>query len=464
VIWESCLDRLQGELPSQQFNTWLRPLQPDWDDNAHSLRLLAPNRWVVEYVNDKYLQRIRELISEVAGGVADVSLEVGSRPRRAALVEAVAPVAVAARPPVAAPSPAPAVVSVEASEPRRVEVPAGRSGIDPVQTFDSFVAGKSNEMARAASMQVADNPGRGYNPLFIYGGVGLGKTHLMHAMGNQILANKPGARVVYLRSEDFVNHMVSAVRNKTMEEFKRYYRSLDALFIDDIQFFQGKEWSQEELFHTFNALVDGGKQIVLTSDRFPKEIEGLEERLKSRFGWGLTVQVEPPELETRVAILVRKAEQMGMVLGRDVAFFIAQKIRGHVRELEGALKRVMAHAQFRGEAVTPDLAREALRDVLAMQARLVTIDNIQRTVAEYSRVKLSDLLGPARNRSLARPRQMAMALAKELTSHSLPEIGDAFGGRDHTTVLHAVRKIAALRSENTDVDEDWRNLVRILSS
>ena len=456
MIWESCLDRLQGELPSQQFNMWLRPLQPDWDGSSHRLRLFAPNRFVLDWVNDKYLVRIRELINELDGNAALVSVEIGSKPK--------------------APAAAPAKSTTAAVAPKTHEAPAGghkategvaaayRNGLDPGQSFDNFVAGKSNEMARAAAQQVADNPGKGYNPLFIYGGVGLGKTHLMHAVGNSMLLRNPGAKIVYLPSERFVNELVRSLQTNTINEFKRYYRSVDALLIDDIQFFVNKDRSQEEFFHTFNALVEGGQQIILTSDRFPKEIDGLEERLKSRFGWGLTVHVEPPELETRVAILVRKADSVGVLLPQDIAFFIAQKIRGNVRELEGALKRVIAHANFKGQAITADLARDALRDLLAMQARLISVDNIQRTVAEYYKIKMVDLLSPKRNRSLARPRQMAMALAKDLTSHSLPEIGEAFGGRDHTTVLHGCRKIVELRNSNTDVEEDWRNLSRLLTS
>lgn len=464
VVWENCLDRLQDELPSQQFNMWLRPLQPDWDDAQHKLRLFAPNRFVLDWVSEKYLARIRELVREFDGTPAQVSVEVGSRPRAAAASAGV--IAVARKPVAETPRVIEtAGVATSAEEKRTEALPAAyRHGLDPRSTFENFVAGKSNEMARAAAQQVADNPGKGYNPLFIYGGVGLGKTHLMHAVGNAMLVRNPGAKIVYLQSERFVNEMIRAVQTNTMNEFKRYYRSVDALLIDDIQFFVGKDRSQEEFFYTFNALVEGGQQIILTSDRFPKEIEGLEERLKSRFGWGLTVHVEPPELETRVAILVQKAEDMGIALPHDIAFFIAQKIRGNVRELEGALRRVIAHASFKGQVITADLARDALRDLLAMQARLISIDNIQRTVAEYYKIKLADLLSPKRNRSVARPRQVAMALAKELTSHSLPEIGEAFGGRDHTTVLHGCRKIVELRNSNTDVEEDWRNLTRLLTS
>lgn len=331
-------------------------------------------------------------------------------------------------------------------------------------TFDNFVEGKSNQLARAAAMQVAENPGFAYNPLFIYGGVGLGKTHLMHAIGNYLKAKKPNAKVVYLHSETFVATMVTALQLNSINEFKRFYRSVDALLIDDIQFFAGKERSQEEFFHTFNALLEGGQQIILTSDRYHKEINGLEERLKSRFGWGLTVAVEPPELEARAAILMNKAALVNVALPNDAAMFIAQRLRSNVRELEGALKRVIAHASFKGEAINVELIKEALRDLFALQDKLVTIDNIQRTVAEYSKIKMSDMLSKRRNRSVARPRQVAMCLAKELTNHSLPEIGDAFGGRDHTTVMHACKQIAKLRQSSIDIEEDYNNLLRLLSS
>ncbi|SUX93753.1 chromosomal replication initiator protein [Citrobacter koseri] len=342
--------------------------------------------------------------------------------------------------------------------------PTYRSNVNVKHTFDNFVEGKSNQLARAAARQVADNPGGAYNPLFLYGGTGLGKTHLLHAVGNGIMARKPNAKVVYMHSERFVQDMVKALQNNAIEEFKRYYRSVDALLIDDIQFFANKERSQEEFFHTFNALLEGNQQIILTSDRYPKEINGVEDRLKSRFGWGLTVAIEPPELETRVAILMKKADENDIRLPGEVAFFIAKRLRSNVRELEGALNRVIANANFTGRAITIDFVREALRDLLALQEKLVTIDNIQKTVAEYYKIKIADLLSKRRSRSVARPRQMAMALAKELTNHSLPEIGDAFGGRDHTTVLHACRKIEQLREESHDIKEDFSNLIRTLSS
>ncbi|TON01245.1 chromosomal replication initiator protein DnaA, partial [Vibrio parahaemolyticus] len=326
------------------------------------------------------------------------------------------------------------------------------------------VEGKSNQLGLAAARQVSDNPGAAYNPLFLYGGTGLGKTHLLHAVGNAIVDNNPNAKVVYMHSERFVQDMVKALQNNAIEEFKRYYRSVDALLIDDIQFFANKERSQEEFFHTFNALLEGNQQIILTSDRYPKEISGVEDRLKSRFGWGLTVAIEPPELETRVAILMKKAEDHQIHLADEVAFFIAKRLRSNVRELEGALNRVIANANFTGRPITIDFVREALRDLLALQEKLVTIDNIQKTVAEYYKIKVADLLSKRRSRSVARPRQLAMALAKELTNHSLPEIGDAFGGRDHTTVLHACRKIEQLREESHDIKEDYSNLIRTLSS
>jgi chromosomal replication initiator protein len=331
-------------------------------------------------------------------------------------------------------------------------------------SFDNFVEGKSNQLARAASMQVAENPGRAYNPLFIYGGVGLGKTHLMYAVGNAILAARPNARVIYLHSERFVADMIKALQHNSIADFKRYYRSVDALLIDDIQFFANKDRSQEEFFHTFNALLEGQQQIILSCDRYPKEVDGLEDRLKSRFGWGLTVAIEPPELETRVAILQRKAEAAGIMLPSDVAFFVAKRIRSNVRELEGALRRIIASAQFSGRAITLDFTKEALRDLLALQDKLVTLDNIQKTVAQYYKIRVADLLSSRRSRSITRPRQLAMFLSKEFTSHSLPEIGDAFGGRDHTTVLHACKKIKELRETDARMEEDYTNLVRLLTS
>nr|WP_240354954.1 chromosomal replication initiator protein DnaA [Pectobacterium brasiliense] len=461
-LWQQCLARLQDELPATEFSMWIRPLQAELSDNT--LALYAPNRFVLDWVRDKYLNNINVLLNDFCGMDAPLlRFEVGSKP----LVQAVSqpaqshhnPVSVARQQPVRS---APVRPSWDNS-PVQAEH-TYRSNVNPKHTFDNFVEGKSNQLARAAARQVADNPGGAYNPLFLYGGTGLGKTHLLHAVGNGIIARKPNAKVVYMHSERFVQDMVKALQNNAIEEFKRYYRSVDALLIDDIQFFANKERSQEEFFHTFNALLEGNQQIILTSDRYPKEINGVEDRLKSRFGWGLTVAIEPPELETRVAILMKKADENDIRLPGEVAFFIAKRLRSNVRELEGALNRVIANANFTGRSITIDFVREALRDLLALQEKLVTIDNIQKTVAEYYKIKIADLLSKRRSRSVARPRQMAMALAKELTNHSLPEIGDAFGGRDHTTVLHACRKIEQLREESHDIKEDFSNLIRTLSS
>ncbi|WP_312931428.1 chromosomal replication initiator protein DnaA [Stutzerimonas nitrititolerans] len=482
-LWQQCVDLLRDELPAQQFNTWIRPLQAEADGDE--LRVYAPNRFVLDWVNEKYLSRLLELLAERATGLAPVlSLLIGSK-RTSSNALPSASVARAQNP---APAPVPGVSelvqgaalpaspAVEATQAvaapavrteRNVQVEGGlkhTSYLNRTFTFENFVEGKSNQLARAAAWQVADNPKHGYNPLFLYGGVGLGKTHLMHAVGNHLLQKNPNAKVVYLHSERFVADMVKALQLNAINEFKRFYRSVDALLIDDIQFFAKKERSQEEFFHTFNALLEGGQQVILTSDRYPKEIDGLEERLKSRFGWGLTVAVEPPELETRVAILMKKADQAKVDLPHDAAFFIAQRIRSNVRELEGALKRVIAHAHFMGRDITIELIRESLKDLLALQDKLVSVDNIQRTVAEYYKIKISDLLSKRRSRSVARPRQVAMALSKELTNHSLPEIGDAFGGRDHTTVLHACRKIAELRETDADIREDYKNLLRTLTT
>ncbi|HJS16507.1 MAG TPA: chromosomal replication initiator protein DnaA, partial [Rheinheimera sp.] len=404
------------------------------------------------WVRDKYLNRINELIQGYCGDHAPrLRFDVGSTQKPlAAPVNQLPRVAPAAAPVAAMPEPAPKTIV--------------NSNVNAKHNFDNFVEGKSNQLARAAAKQVADNPGTAYNPLFLYGGTGLGKTHLLHAVGNGILAKNPNAKVIYMHSERFVQDMVKALQNNAIEEFKRYYRSVDALLIDDIQFFAKKDRSQEEFFHTFNALLEGNQQIILTSDRYPKEIDGVEERLKSRFGWGLTIAIEPPELETRVAILMRKAQEINIRLPEEVAFFVAKRLRSNVRELEGALNRISANANFTGRPITIDFVREALRDMLALQDKLVTIENIQKTVAEYYKIRVADLLSKRRSRSVARPRQMAMALAKELTNHSLPEIGDAFGGRDHTTVLHACRKIESLKEETHEIKEDFQNLIRTLSS
>jgi len=449
-VWQNCLEALQSELPAQQFSMWIRPLQADSSHDA--LTLFAPNRFVLDWVRDKYLNRINELIHDYCGDNAPrLRFEVGSS-QKALKANPVVQTRIA---PMAA---APAVVAEPA--PKTIV----RSNVRANYTFDNFVEGKSNQLARAAASQVADNPGTAYNPLFLYGGTGLGKTHLLHAVGNGILAKKPDAKVIYMHSERFVQDMVKALQNNAIEEFKRYYRSVDALLIDDIQFFAKKDRSQEEFFHTFNALLEGNQQIILTSDRYPKEIDGVEERLKSRFGWGLTIAIEPPELETRVAILMRKAQENNIRLPEEVAFFVAKRLRSNVRELEGALNRITANANFTGRPITIDFVRESLRDLLALQDKLVTIENIQKTVAEYYKIRVADLLSKRRSRSVARPRQMAMALSKELTNHSLPEIGDAFGGRDHTTVLHACRKIESLKEETHEIKEDFQNLIRTLSS
>ena len=445
VLWKETLLQLEGELSDQELNTWIRPLQAVEEGNK--LRLLAPNRFVLDSVRDRFLERIQQVIT-ILGAGKQVQLEVGSH-----AVSAVSSLG---------------GVEKTVDIPNEVRPAAGlpqfTNNLNPNFSFNNFVEGKSNQLAKAASLQVASNVGKAYNPLFLYGGTGLGKTHLMHAIGNTIIAERPAARVAYLHSERFVADMIRALQHNSIEEFKNYYRSLDALLIDDIQFFAGKERSQEEFFHTFNALLEGQQQIILTCDRYPKEVDGLDDRLKSRFGWGLTVAIEPAELETRVAILQRKAEEAGMELPSEVAFFIAKRIRSNIRELEGALRRVMANAHFMGKPVTLDFAKDALRDLLALQDKLVTIDNIQKTVAEYYKIRVSDLHSNRRSRSITRPRQLAMALSKELTNHSLPEIGKAFGGRDHTTVLHGCRKVQELRESDARINEDFVNLMRSLTS
>jgi chromosomal replication initiator protein len=430
---------LEAELPEQQFNTWVRPLQAM--EGAGALKLLAPNRFVVDWINANLLPRIGELLrDESTGDTPIVTVEVGSRG--------------------SALRGAPAALPPHA---RRAEGLVVGARLNTEFTFATFVEGKSNQLAKAASLQVAENPGRAYNPLFLYGGVGLGKTHLMHSIAHLVKERNPEARIAYVHSERFVGDMVRALQHNSMNEFKTAYRSLDALLIDDIQFFAGKERSQEEFFHTFNELLEGQHQVILTCDRYPKEVEGLEERLKSRFGWGLTVAIEPPELETCVAILITKAQAVAVRLPEEVAFFIAKRIRSNVRELEGALRRVIANSRFTGRAITLEFTKEALKDLLSLQAKLVTIENIQKTVADYYKVRMADLLSKRRSRSVARPRQVAMALAKELTSHSLPEIGDAFGGRDHTTVLHACKRIKDLRDTEQRMKEDYSNLLRTLA-
>ncbi len=523
AIWSHCLENLRDELPSQQFHMWIRPLRLESESEAQ-IHLIAPNRFVKDWVNDKFLKQINNALETLTGGIPpEVSISIAGQTDSA----------VKTRPNPGTPRSRPAPIrrnpdrltdsdlsdSQRSYEPntiasaevitnkgegkhslapqghengvdssllipsqmrstivdlvdqseieREVQVEGGlrhQSNLNPEFTFESFVQGKSNQLALAAARQVADNPGAGYNPLFIYGGVGLGKTHLMHAVGMEMRKRNPNAKIVYLHSERFVADMVKALQLNAINDFKRFYRSVDALLIDDIQFFGGKERSQEEFFHTFNALLEGGQQMILTSDRYPREIKGVEERLKSRFGWGLTVAIEPPELETRVAILMRKASEAKVRLPEDAAFFLAQNLRSNVRELEGALKRVIAHAHFHGVPLNIPTIKEALKDLLALQDKQVSIENIQKVVAEYYRIKVADLYSKRRSRSVARPRQVAMTLVKELTNHSLPEIGNAFGGRDHTTVLHANRKVTELRETDSDMAEDYKNLLRLLTS
>ena len=451
--WQHCLNRLGSDIPPQQFNTWIRPLQAEWQDTG--LLLAAPNRFIRDFVAEKYLPMINAyLLDVVAPASAQASVTVQGLQVSSPAVRSVMP------------APSPDAQGVAAAPAVRAAPPGLLSPSSLVEgyTFERFVEGKSNQLALAAAQQVAEHPGHSYNPLFLYGGVGLGKTHLMHAVGNAMRRKNPDAKIVYLHSERFVADMVKALQLNAINDFKRFYRSVDALLIDDIQFFANKDRSQEEFFHTFNALLEGGQQMILTCDRYPKEIEGVEERLKSRFGWGLTVAVEPPDLETRVAILMKKAEQSHISLAPDAAFFIAQRIRSNVRELEGALKRVIASANFTGRPFDVELIKDSLKDLLALQDKQVSLDNIKRKVAEYYKIKVADLMSKRRNRSVARPRQVAMAMAKELTQHSLPEIGDAFGGRDHTTVLHACRKIRELRDTSPDINEDYQNLLRALTT
>lgn len=477
-LWAECLEYLKDEFPSQQFNTWLRPLQAETKENE--ICLYAPNKFVLDWVSEKYVNRIKELLKDLVDGQPPgLSLKIGSastsssneaeQPSLKPTKQSKTDLDSRKRSSNEAKQPSRSYSNSEGidKKQRSVEIEGSikhQSFLNSTFTFDTFVEGKSNQLARAASVQVAENPGSAYNPLFLYGGVGLGKTHLMHAVGNEIIKKNPNAKVVYLHSERFVADMVKALQLNAINEFKRFYRSVDALLIDDIQFFARKERSQEEFFHTFNALLEGGQQMILTCDRYPKEIDNMEERLKSRFGWGLTVMVEPPELETRVAILMKKAEQTNVRLNSESAFFIAQKIRSNVRELEGALKLVAANAHFTGQEITPPFIRECLKDLLALHEKQVSIDNIQRTVAEYYKIKVADLLSKRRTRSITRPRQVAMALSKELTNHSLPEIGDAFGGRDHTTVLHACKKIVELQETDPSIREDYQNFLRTLTT
>lgn len=455
--WDICVEQLAAELTTEQLNTWIKPLQVE--ETVQSILLFAPNRFVKDWVTDRYLDRIQSFYSQHVGGTFQVTVRVGSSGLMAGATDRVVEV----------PKPSAQVNHQPVSQPK-VREPAVVEGsikhsnrLNADFRFENFVEGKSNQLARAAAQRVSEKPGSEYNPLFLYGDTGLGKTHLMHAVGNQIRSHNSNAKIIYVHSERFVADMVKALQLNAIADFKRVYRNVDALLIDDIQFFAGKEKSQEEFFHTFNSLLEGGQQIILTSDRYPKEIDNMEDRLKSRFGWGLTVRLEPPELETRVAILINKAQESGVELKRDCAFFIAQKVRSNVRDLEGALKRVLANAHFFGQAITLDFVRETLRDLIAVHDRQISVDNIQRMVADYFKIKISDLLSKRRNRSVARPRQVAMALCKELTDHSLPEIGDAFGGRDHTTVLHACRKIKELSDTDLAIRDDYNNLLKALT-
>ena len=438
-LWDACLRRLEQELPAQQFNTWIRPLAPEAGAGADTLVLAAPNRFVLELVRERFVARIERLATEAAGRDLGVRL-------------------VLARGIDAAPR-APQPAHHGASE---VPTILERGRLNRAFSFDSFVTGKANQLARAAAIQVAENPGISYNPLFIYGGVGLGKTHLLQAIGNQLADQRPQARIRYCHAEQYVTDVVRAYQQKSFDEFKRYYHSLDLLLIDDIQFFSNKGRTQEEFFYAFNALVEARKQIVITCDTYPKEIAGMEERLISRFGWGLTVAIEPPELEMRVAIVLKKAEADSIELSEDIAFFIAKHIRSNVRELEGALKKVLAFARFSNRELSLDLAKEALRDILNLNSRQVSVEGIQKTVAEYFKIKVGDMHSKKRSRNLARPRQVAMALAKDLTQMSLPEIGEAFGNRDHTTVMHACRTIASLRTHDSALNRDYLVLEQVL--
>ena len=485
--WQNCVNALKSELPAQQFNTWIKPIR--FGEDGKTLRLFAPNRFVLDWVKEHYFDRIQAILREQQPDRPDavkVMLDVGIPPETHQAHQnsknAASEKATAARLMPARDEPGLDIAAMQMPTTRPTRQTATEDSLalscssrgsrklnfkgelNPNYTFDAFVQGKSNQIARAAAAQVACNLGGGYNPLFIYGGVGLGKTHLMHAIGNEIKQRNPAAKVVYLHSQTFVGSMVTALQLNAINEFKRYYHSVDVLLIDDIQFFANKERSQEEFFHTFNAIFEGGRQIIMTCDKYHSEINGLEERLKSRFGWGLSVAVEPPELETRAAILKNKADHENVHLDDSAAMFMAQKLRSNVRELEGALKKVVAHANFLGEDITVPLIKEALKDLLAIQSKLVSVDNIQRTVAEYYKIKMADMISKRRNRSVARPRQVAMCLSKELTNHSLPEIGTMFGGRDHTTVMHACRTINDLRKSSSDTEEDYQILLRSLSS
>lgn len=435
-IWNNCLSKLENEISSPEFNTWIRPLQAV--ESEGQLKLLAPNRFVMDWVKERFFTKIEELVNEFSNGSLDLVLEIGSK---------------IASPPVS-------TKTVKRSEAKK----AGPSNLNKAFTFDNFVEGKSNQLAKAASFQVSENVGKAYNPLLIYGSSGLGKTHLMHAIGNAVLLRNPSLNIVYVHSEKFVQDMVKALQQNTINTFKDYYRNLDVLLIDDIQFFASKERSQEEFFHTFNTLLEKKHQVVLTSDKYPKEIANLAERLKSRFSSGLPVTIEPPDMETRAAILMKKAAMVNVDLHQDVALFIAKRIPSNVRDLEGALRRVIANSQFTGREITIDFTKEALHDLISMRDKLVDINNIQKTVAEYYKIRIADLSSKSRRQSVTRPRQIAMSLARELTSLSFPDIGDAFGGRDHTTVINACNRVNNLKEAESKIAEDYFNLLRTLSN
>lgn len=455
TFWPSCLAQFEKELPPQQFITWIKPLaiRPNSPD---SLTLLAPNRFVLQWIRDKFIARVHQMALAHFGHAIAIELVLADSKTLPATATTAAQI-----PPRSGFVSTPATVAAAGSI-RLPVLPRDLSRLNPSFTFDTFVTGKANQLARAAATQVAEKSGAAYNPLFIYGGVGLGKTHLAHAIGNYYRQHHPQGKVRYIHAEQYVSDVVRAYQHKAFDDFKRYYHTLDMMLIDDIQFFNGKSRTQEEFFYAFNALIESHKQVIITCDTYPKEIEGMENRLISRFGWGLTVAVEPPELEMRVAILIKKAELDSITLPEDVAFFLARHIQSNVRELEGGLKRILAYARFTGSDITVDLCREALRDLLAVQNRQISIENIQKTVADYYKIKVSEMYSKKRTRNIARPRQIAMALAKELTQLSLPDIGDAFGGRDHTTVLHACRKINDLKTINGDISRDISSLLKVL--
>ena len=464
TFWLSCLERFEKELSAQQFNTWIKPLHLELSPNVQepTLTLVAPNRFVMQWVKENFLSHIEQMAENHFSGTVCFQLTLADQ----VLLKTTpltAEQAVITSPPLPAAFDAPAVsTSRSAGRDHREKREKNPSRLNPSFTFNTFVTGKANQLARAGAIQVAERPGVAYNPFFIYGGVGLGKTHLIQAIGNLVLEHNSAAKVRYIHSEQYVSDVVRAYQHKAFDDFKRYYHSLDLLLIDDIQFFGGKNRTQEEFFYAFNALIEAHKQVIITCDSYPKEISGMEERLISRFGWGLTVAVEPPELEMRVAILLKKALMENIVLDENVAFFIAKHIRSNVRELEGALKRVLAYSRFTGHSLSLDLAREALKDLLAVQNRQISIENIQKTVADYYKIKVAEMYSKKRSRIVARPRQMAMAISKELTPLSLPDIGEAFGGRDHTTVLHGYRKIAELRASDPTINRDFNALLHIL--